>query len=86
MNITISPLDSRYASKLKNIKEYFSEYAFFRYRVKVEIEYFIELYKSNIKELDTKIIEDKIEELVNIYMNFNKDDYSNIKNREEDKS
>ena len=79
MDITISPLDSRYSSKLKNVKEYFSEYAFFRYRVKVEIEYFIELCKLGLKELDIENLKEKIEELVKIYINFSKDDYNNIK-------
>ncbi len=39
----ISPVDGRYRSKCETLDEYFSEYALIRYRVKVEIEYFIAL-------------------------------------------
>ncbi len=39
----ISPVDGRYRSKCERLDEYFSEYALIRYRVKVEIEYFIAL-------------------------------------------
>jgi len=39
----VSPIDGRYASKTENLRSYFSEYALIRYRVRVEIEYFIAL-------------------------------------------
>ena len=39
----ISPVDGRYRGKCERLDEYFSEYALIRYRVKVEIEYFIAL-------------------------------------------
>ena len=39
----VSPVDGRYRSKSEPLAEYFSEYATIRYRVKVEIEYFIAL-------------------------------------------
>ena len=39
----ISPLDGRYRSKLKGLASYFSEYALIKYRVKIEVEYFIAL-------------------------------------------
>ncbi len=37
----ISPIDGRYRNQLQHLDEYFSEYALIKYRVKVEIEYFI---------------------------------------------
>ena len=37
----VSPIDGRYASKTSSLKNYFSEYALIRYRVRVEVEYFI---------------------------------------------
>ena len=39
----ISPVDGRYRSKADNLAAYFSEYALIRYRVRVEVEYFIAL-------------------------------------------
>ena len=39
----ISPIDGRYRSKTEELSEYFSEFALIRYRVLVEIEYFIAL-------------------------------------------
>lgn len=42
----ISPLDGRYQDKLTALQEYFSEYALIKYRVKVEVEYFIFLIDS----------------------------------------
>jgi len=48
----ISPLDGRYASSVKDLSDYFSEYALMSYRLKVEIEYLIALgNKSGIREL-----------------------------------
>ena len=40
----ISPIDGRYRSKCERLDEYFSEFALIRYRVRVEIEYFIALW------------------------------------------
>ena len=47
----ISPIDGRYYLKTKKLKKYFSESALIRYRVKVEIEYFIALCKLPIPDL-----------------------------------
>jgi len=41
--LAISPVDGRYRNKVKKLENYFSEYALIRYRLKVEIEYFIAL-------------------------------------------
>lgn len=48
---TISPIDGRYHSKTKELQAYFSEYGLIRYRVIVEVEYFIAMVESGVKAL-----------------------------------
>ena len=48
----VSPIDGRYAGKTAPLREYFSEYALIKNRVRVEIEYFIALSGFGIKQLD----------------------------------
>jgi len=47
----VSPIDGRYRSKTESLAPYFSEYALMKYRVKVEIEYFIALCELPLKQL-----------------------------------
>ena len=47
----VSPIDGRYHSKTESLGEYFSEYALIRYRVKVEVEYFIALCELPLPQL-----------------------------------
>ena len=47
----ISPIDGRYRSKTEKLSQYFSEYALIKYRVKVEIEYFITLCEIPLPQL-----------------------------------
>lgn len=47
----VSPIDGRYRSKTEDLAEYFSEYALIRYRIKVEIEYFITLCELPLPQL-----------------------------------
>ena len=47
----ISPIDGRYRSKTDALAAYFSEYALIRYRVRVEIEYFITLCELPLPQL-----------------------------------
>ena len=47
----ISPIDGRYRSQLQHLSEYFSEFALMRYRVKVEIEYFLFLAEKKFCKL-----------------------------------
>lgn len=74
----ISPIDGRYASKTKELAPYFSEYALIRYRVKVEILYFIELAEKGISTLGD-IPTDKLEKLHTIVDNFSVEDAKRIK-------
>ena len=52
----ISPIDGRYASKTSELTDYFSEKALIKYRLIVEIEYFISLCEFNINELSYRIM------------------------------
>ena len=72
---SISPLDGRYHDKTKELSEYFSEYAYHKYRVLVEIEYLI--YFSEINVFDLKNID--IEKTKQIYKNFSTKDSERIK-------
>ena len=47
----VSPIDGRYASKTSSLRQYFSEYALIRYRVRVEVEYFIALCQIPLPQL-----------------------------------
>ncbi len=47
----ISPVDGRYRSKCETLDMYFSEYALIRYRVRVEVEYFIALCEIPLPQL-----------------------------------
>ena len=74
----ISPVDGRYRNKAENLAAYFSEYALIKYRVQVEIEYFITLaeYLPQLKNLAT--VENK-EALRKIYKEFSLEDATRIK-------
>ncbi len=74
----ISPVDGRYRNKCERLDEYFSEYALIRYRVRVEIEYFIALCELGLDQLKG-VEHSKFEPLREIYRNFNVVDASRIK-------
>ncbi len=74
----ISPIDGRYHQKTKKLSAYFSEEALIKYRVRVEIEYFIslcELPLPQLKNIDTSVFP----KLRDIYNNFTSLDASAIK-------
>ena len=78
----ISPIDGRYRNKVEKLSRYFSEEALIKYRVLVEIEYFIALCEiplPQLKEIDTGIFED----LRGIYQSFSEEDATAIKVIEE---
>lgn len=77
----ISPVDGRYRSKTAALAGYFSEEALIKYRVLVEIEYFIALCNSGIEQLQD-IDKNIFEDLRNIYRNFSTEDALWIKNTE----
>lgn len=74
----ISPVDGRYRGKCERLDEYFSEFALIRYRVKVEVEYFIalcELPLPALKEVPTPAFDN----LRAIYRDFSVEDAKRIK-------
>ncbi len=77
----VSPVDGRYHSKTKALGEYFSEYALIRYRVKVEIEYFIELVSLPLPQLKD-FDQGRFEDLRAIYKDFSVDDAQAVKDIE----
>jgi len=74
----ISPVDGRYGNKTNNLSIYFSECALIRYRVRIEIEYFIALteYLPQLSALDTENIKTSLRKL---YLNFTEKDAARIK-------
>ena len=74
----ISPIDGRYRSKVESIANFFSEEALIRYRVMVEIEYFIALCELDLPQLP-KLSQDKVNSLRNIFKNFSLEDALAIK-------
>ncbi len=77
----ISPVDGRYHSKTKSLSAFFSEFGLIKYRVLVEVEYFIALTEINLDALKD-FPKDKVNELRNIYLNFTEEDANWIKNTE----
>ena len=78
----ISPIDGRYRSKVEELAPYFSEYGLIRYRVLVEIEYFIALCKLPLHQL--KAFNPEIfPKLRNIYENFDFGDAQEVKEIEQ---
>jgi len=78
----ISPIDGRYASKTSELNDFFSEKALMKYRLVVEIEYFISLCESGIPELKD-FDATKFSYLREIYLNFSDKDAMQIKEVEE---
>jgi len=77
----ISPIDGRYRSKVEALGNYFSEEALIKYRVLVEIEYFIALCELPLPQLKS-VSNSVFEDLRNIYKNFTSVDASAIKDIE----
>ena len=77
----VSPIDGRYRSKTECLADYFSEYALIRYRVRVEIEYFItlcELPLPQLKSFDSTLFK----RLREIHSKFDENDAARVKDIE----
>ena len=74
----ISPIDGRYRNKTEELAGYFSEYALIRYRVKVEIEYFIALCELPLPQLEN-FDHSLFDSLRDIYRNFSEQDAARVK-------
>ena len=77
----ISPVDGRYRTKTQAYATYFSEYALIRYRVQVEIEYFIALCEIPLKQLE-QVPNSIFPKLRDIYKTFSEADALKVKNIE----
>ena len=75
----ISPVDGRYRDKAVGLSVYFSEYALFKYRILVEIEYFISLCELPLPQLASVNNPETIDALRNIYRLFSEEDAQRIK-------
>ena len=77
----ISPIDGRYRSKTKALADYFSEYALIRYRIRVEIEYFITLCELPLPQLKS-FNHDLFPRLRDIYLKFDEKGAQRVKDIE----
>jgi len=77
----ISPIDGRYRKTTAKLADYFSEYALIKYRVLVEIEYFIALVEANIPGTES-FDKNLFPQLRNIYQSFNDADAQSVKDTE----
>ena len=65
----ISPIDGRYKSKARELSAYYSEAALIKYRLRIEVEYFISLCKatpSSMENFDTNLYEDLRKLILNL--------------------
>ena len=74
----VSPIDGRYRSKTECLADYFSEYALIRYRVRVEIEYFITLCELPLPQLES-FNSALFEQLRDIYRDFDETSAARVK-------
>ena len=74
----VSPVDGRYRGKTEALAPYFSEYALMKYRVRVEIEYFITLCELPLPQL-AAFNHDLFPRLRDIYQNFSEEDAARVK-------
>ncbi|MGC9374339.1 MAG: adenylosuccinate lyase [Bacteroidales bacterium] len=79
--LAISPIDGRYRSKTNELSKYFSEFGLIKYRVLVEIEYFIALCEIPLKQL-SDFDKNKFVSLRKVYQDFRVDDAQQIKDIE----
>lgn len=77
----ISPIDGRYRKSTKSLASFFSEEALIKYRVLVEVEYFITLCEFNLPQL-SGITKSNFDDLRSIYKNFSTEDALVIKETE----
>jgi len=76
--LAISPIDGRYRTKVDELTEYFSEYALIKYRILIEIEYFIALCEIPIPQLKN-VESESYSDLRNIYKDFTPKEAEKVK-------
>jgi adenylosuccinate lyase len=77
---SISPIDGRYRKQTEQLSNYFSEFAFIKWRIFVEVEYFINLFDKNI--ISDPLDDTLRSNLKKIYTDFTKEDCETIKSIE----
>jgi len=73
----ISPIDGRYRNSVEELANYFSEFALIRYRLEVEIKYFLALQQALCSLIQLE--ENQIKAILDILTHFNEKDYEKIK-------
>lgn len=76
--LALTPLDGRYQSKTQDLRSFFSEYALIRYRIWVEIEYFLAL-SDTLPQLQNKIDSATKEQLRNLYRTLTPEEATKVK-------
>lgn len=76
--LAVSPVDGRYASKSEPLRAYFSEFALIRYRIRVEIEYFIALCEIPLPQL-VDVDHEKFSMMRDIYLNLTPEQAMEVK-------
>lgn len=79
--MAVSPIDGRYQKQIEKLGLYFSEYALIKYRIRVEIEYFIALCNLPLPQLET-FDKNKYQQLRDIYQSFTPEDAVKVKDIE----
>ncbi|MDR2064621.1 MAG: adenylosuccinate lyase [Prevotellaceae bacterium] len=77
----VSPIDGRYRQQTEKLSLYFSEYGLIKYRIMVEVEYFIALCELPLPQLE-KFDKSYYDKLRNLYLDFNIDNAQSIKQTE----
>lgn len=75
--LNISPIDGRYKNKVKDLENYFSEYALIKYRVFIELSWLKFIVKENI--IDEKLSNDEINKIDKINEFFNVEEANKVK-------
>ncbi|NBR83220.1 MAG: adenylosuccinate lyase, partial [Flavobacteriia bacterium] len=79
--LALSPVDGRYAKNTERLISFFSEFALIRYRVRIEVEYFLALTRIPLPQL-REFPADKAAELQDIYLDFSEADGARVKQLE----
>jgi len=74
----VTPIDGRYGNQIDQLSEYFSEFGLIKYRVRVEIEYLINLIRIPLPQL-VDFPKDRIDDLREMYLDFSEENAASVK-------
>ena len=80
--LAVTPIDGRYYGKTASLSEYFSEYALIRYRVRIEVEYFIALCRIPLPQLEGVLSPEKEKQLQSIWKDLTPEQAQKVKDIE----